>query len=117
MPSENPGKRVVDILTAIARIEAYVTEVGGLEALMRERYVHRDGVERQLLIVAEAARKLRGQVEEAEPGIDWNAIRGMGNFIRHDYDGVDDEIIRRVLSTGLRPLAEACKRLQVRFGH
>ena len=69
-----------------------------------------------MLIIAEAARKLRGQVEEAEPGIDWDAIRGMGNFIRHDYDGVDDEIIRSVISTGLPPLAEASRRLLDGFG-
>ena len=105
-----------DILAAIARIEDYVADIGGLDALMRDRYVHRDAVERQLLIVSEAARKLRGQVEQAEPDIDWDAIRGMGNVIRHDYDGVDDEIVEGVISTHLRPLAEACRRLQARFG-
>lgn len=115
MPSESPARRVADILAAITRIEAYVADVGGVEALMRDRYLHRDGVERQLLIVSEAARKLRGQVEDAEPDIDWDAIRGIGNFIRHDYDGVDDEIVRRVVETGLQPLAAACRRLQQRF--
>ena len=51
---------MADILAAIARIEAYIADVVGFEALMRDRYLHRDGVERQLLIVSEAARKLRG---------------------------------------------------------
>ncbi len=115
MPSETPGKRVGDVLNAIARIESYVADVGGLDALMRDEYLHRDGVERQLLIVAEAVAKLRGQVEALEPGVDWNAIRGMGNFIRHNYDGVEDEIIRRVLTTELQPLAEACRRLERHF--
>ena len=113
--SENPGRRLADIVTAIARIDAYVADIGGLEAFMLDRYLHRDAVERQLLIVAEAARKLRGQVDDLEPGIDWNAIRGMGNFIRHDYDGVEDEIIERVIETALAPLAAACRRLQERF--
>ncbi|MDQ2859816.1 MAG: DUF86 domain-containing protein [Pseudomonadota bacterium] len=92
-----------------------MADVGGLDALMRDEYLHRDGVERQLLIVAEAVAKLRGQVEALEPGVDWNAIRGMGNFIRHNYDGVEDEIIRRVLTTELQPLAEACRRLERHF--
>jgi uncharacterized protein with HEPN domain len=39
----------------------------------------------------------------------------MGNFIRHDYDGVEDEIVERVIETALAPLAEACWRLQERF--
>jgi len=82
---------------------------------MRDQYLHRDAVERQLLIISEAAAKLRGQVEALEPGIDWHAIRGVGNFIRHNYDGVEDEIIRRVLTSELQPLAEACHRLRRGF--
>ena len=114
-PSENPGRRLADIRAAITPINAYVADIGGVEPFMRDRYLHRDAVERQLLIIAEAARKLRGQVEDLEPDIDWNAIRGMGNFLRHDYDSVDDEIIERVIETALSPLEAACKRLQERF--
>ena len=116
MPSKSPGRRVADILGAIDRIASYVRDIGGIDALVRDEYLHRDAVERQLLIIAEAAAKLRGQVEALEPQIDWNAIRGMGNFIRHDYDGVEDEIVRRVLTSELDPLAAACRRLQGPFG-
>lgn len=115
MPSDRPGKRVADILAAIARIEAYIADIGGVDALMRDEFLHRDAVERQLLIVAEAATKLRGQVETLEPDTDWNAIRGMGNFIRHNYDGIEGEIVERVLRTALAPLADACRRLQRHF--
>jgi len=82
---------------------------------MRDEYLHRDAVERQLLILSEAATKLRGQVEDVESGIDWHTVRGIGNFIRHNYDGVQDDVIRRVLTSELQPLAEACNRLQRRF--
>jgi uncharacterized protein with HEPN domain len=68
-----------------------------------------------LLIVAEAAAKLRGQVERLEPDIDWNAIRGMGNVIRHHYDGVADEVIRRVLAVELPRLQAASLRLEAHF--
>lgn len=95
MPSDSPLRRVGDILTAIIRIRAYVADRGGIDALISDEYLHRDGVERQLLVISEAATKLRGQVEDREPSIDWAAIRGIGNFIRHNYDDVDDEIIRR----------------------
>ena len=115
MPSENPAKRLGDILKAIDRIQSYVTDIGGIDALVRDEYLHRDAVERQLLILAEAATKLRSQVEALEPSIDWHAIRGVGNFIRHNYDGVEDEVIRRVLTSELQPLAEACRRLLRRF--
>ena len=115
MPSEQPGRRVGDILSAVIRIRAYVADIGGVDALIMEGYLHRDAVERQLLIVSEAATKLRGQVESLEPSIDWDAIRGIGNFIRHNYDGVDDDIIRGVLSGELEKLATVCERLQEHF--
>ena len=115
MPSEVPGRRVGDILSAINRIQSYVDDIGGVDALMRDEYLHRDAVERQLLILSEAATKLRGQVEDVESGIDWHTVRGIGNFIRHNYDGVQDDVIRRVLTSELQPLAEACNRLQRRF--
>lgn len=56
MPSEQPVRRVQDILNAIIRVRSYVADVGGVDALMRDQYVHRDAVERQLLIVAEQMR-------------------------------------------------------------
>ena len=78
MPSESPRKRVGDILKAIGRIRDHVEDCGGIDALMRDEYLHRDAVERQLLIVAETAAKLRGQVEGVAPEIDWAAVGGIG---------------------------------------
>jgi uncharacterized protein with HEPN domain len=107
LPSERPVQRIRDILGAIARIRSYIADIGGVDALMRNEYLHRDGVERQLLIVSEAAAKLRGQVEALEPGINWGGVRGIGNHIWHNYDGVNDDIIRQVLVTDLDGLAAA----------
>jgi uncharacterized protein with HEPN domain len=116
MPSRDPQRRVRDILKAANRIKAYIADIGGLDALMRDEFLHRDGDERQLLIIAEAAVKLRGQVEDIQPGIDWDAIRGMGNVIRHSYDNIDDMVIRRVLTAELAQLSEACIRLLETLG-
>lgn len=115
MPSSNPVKRLRDILVAIEKIEAYVADIGGVDALIDNRFVHRDAVERQLLVISEAAAKLRNQVDKLEPSIDWDAIRGMGNIIRHDYDQIEDKIIHRVLTVELQPLAKVSKRLIPHF--
>lgn len=115
MPSKQPGQRLDDIRAAIARIRSYVADIGGIDALMRDEYLHRDAVERQLLIVSEAATKLRGQVDALEPEIDWIAVRGIGNVLRHNYDGVNDEVIRAVLSTELDRLDAACQRMAPKF--
>ncbi|MGJ3233200.1 MAG: HepT-like ribonuclease domain-containing protein [Oceanicaulis sp.] len=101
-----------DILRSIAKIEEFVREAGGLESSLKRDTLHRDAIERRLLIIAEAAAKLRGRVETKAPEIDWNAIRGMGNQIRHAYDDVDTEILRAVLVGHLEPLKRACRRLR-----
>ena len=111
MPSNQPEKRLTDILHAIAMIEQFVQDGGGVEASIQKDTLHRDAIERRLLIIAEAAVKLRGRVETAAPEIDWHAVRGMGNQIRHAYDDVDTAIIRSVLGEHLEPLKHACRRL------
>ena len=68
-----------------------------------------------MLIISEAATKLRGQVDALETTIDWDAIRGMGNFIRHNYDGIDEDILYAVLDHELASLKAACQRLLIGF--
>ena len=50
-------------------------------------------VERHLLTIAEAATRLRDRAEVLCPGLPWRGIRGMGNWIRHQYERVDPEIV------------------------
>lgn len=61
MPSSRPKSRLADILNAISMIEEFVVGAGGLEAAVKRDTLHRDAIERRLLIIAEAAAKLRGQ--------------------------------------------------------
>ncbi len=50
-------------------------------------------VERKMQILTEAVIRLEIEGPEAFPEIDWKAYRGMGNFLRHSYDRVSDEIV------------------------
>ncbi len=53
-----------------------------------------------LLIVSEAARKLGDEADVLVPGQPWQSIRSIGNVLRHEYDGIDPEIIWRVIRNG-----------------
>ena len=44
-------------------------------------------------ILTEAVIRLETEDPDAFPEIDWKAYRGMGNFLRHSYDRVSDEIV------------------------
>ena len=75
-----------DILTSAHAIQAFVGEGDFLA------YTHdlktQSAVERQFLIIAEAAKRLGDRAAELCPAQDWRALRSFGNIIRHDYDGV-----------------------------
>ena len=50
-------------------------------------------VERKLLLISEAAIRLGADAERSCPGLPWNNIRGIGNWLRHRYDKVDVETV------------------------
>ena len=64
----------------------------------------RSAVERQLLILSEAARRIGTEASIVCPGPDWKNIRGLGNIIRHDYGGIIDREIWKAVTADLPPL-------------
>ena len=52
-----------------------------------------DAVIRRLVVMGEAARRLSDEAKAELPGIPWQAITGMQNFVIHEYDVVDTQVI------------------------
>ena len=67
-------------------------------------------VERKLLLISEAATRLGDQADILCPGPPWRNIRGIGNWLRHQYDSVDLETIWRTIADDLPGLHVAVKR-------
>ena len=63
-------------------------------------------VERQFLIIAEAAKRLGDAASKLCPSQDWRALRSFGNIIRHDYDGVSHNEVWQSIETRLPGLIE-----------
>lgn len=61
-------------------------------------------VERGLQIVSEAAIRLGAEAERLCPGPPWNNIRGIGNWLRHQYEVVDVQTIWDTVRDDLSPL-------------
>jgi len=114
LPSENPTLRLEDILENIGLIEEYTTDYS-YESFVEDRKCQ-DAVERCLLRISEAARKLEGSAESMIPEQPWSAIRAVGNVLRHEYDRVNPIVIWRIVSDDLNPLKlaveSALRRLQ-----
>ncbi|MBS0242658.1 MAG: DUF86 domain-containing protein [Proteobacteria bacterium] len=113
VPSKNPVRRLHDIVDEIGKIKAYTRRVSKTSFLAEDELaaMRRDAVERCLLRISEAAKKLRGQVDKHEPEIPWERVRGLGDMLRHEYDVINRETIWQVVVDHLPPLRDACQRL------
>lgn len=89
MPTEDPARRLQDILENSMRIREY-TYAMTREAFMADRRTV-DAVERCLERIAEAARKLGTRYDDAYPELELPRLRGFGNVLRHDYEEVSPQ--------------------------
>jgi uncharacterized protein with HEPN domain len=109
MPFEDARLHLQDILESIALIEQFVSGMD-LEAYRWDRKTQA-AVERKMLIVSEAAIRLKDDAEALCPGVPWRDIRGIGNWLRHQYDRVDVETVWNTIQDDLPPLKAAVERV------
>jgi uncharacterized protein with HEPN domain len=91
MSSENPKLRLEDMLEQIARIEDHVD--GLTFGAFCEEPLVQDAVERCLERICEAARKIGDVLDDKYPDVEFANLRKFGSVLRHDYQGVDAEIV------------------------
>lgn len=93
------------IAESISSIQTYV------DGMPFETFVADDktraAVERKLQIISEAAIRLKDHAAEACPEIDWADVRGMGNWLRHQYEHVNVETLWKTIHENLPAMAVA----------
>jgi uncharacterized protein with HEPN domain len=102
MPFEDVRSRFQDILDGIGSIERFIESMD-LEAYVGDERTQA-AVERKLLVISEAAIRLKDDAENLCPSVPWREIRGIGNWRRHQYDRVDLETIWNTIQDDLPPL-------------
>ncbi len=91
MPFRDPGRHLRDVLENIEQINQFIGDMDFAAYQQDEKT--KAAVERKMQILTEAVIRLETEGPQAYPEIDWKAYRGMGNFLRHSYDRVSDEIV------------------------
>jgi uncharacterized protein with HEPN domain len=102
LPFEDARSNLADILEAILAIDRFV-EGMDLDAYSQDERTHA-AVERKLLVISEAAIRLKDTAETLCPEVPWRDIRGIGNWLRHQYDRIDLETIWNTIQVDLPPL-------------
>ena len=105
MPFKEPSLSLGDIVEAIAAIKQFTLGMSAETFCTDKKTVA--AVERKLQVISEAASRLGDQAEVLCPGLPWRNIRGIGNWLRHQYDHVDVDSIWRTVIDDLPPLESA----------
>jgi len=109
LPSKKLPSCLRDIRDSILLIEEFVRGIN-LDTYRSDTRTQA-AVERKLLIISEAAVRLGDDAETLCPGIDWRDIRGIGNWLRHQYDKVNPETVWNTVTDDLPPLKAAVERV------
>lgn len=102
MPSKNPVQRLRDIIDNIDAITAFVWQMDFAAFTGDRKTVY--AVVRALEIVSEASRRLPAALKDRHPSVDWIAVAAAGNIYRHEYEGVDEELIWHTVKHDLTDL-------------
>ena len=108
MPFSEDSLSLADIRDAVAAIEQFTRDMD-FDAF-REDPKTIAAVERKLQVISEAAVRLGERAEALCPGLPWRNIRGIGNWLRHQYDRVDIETLWNTVTIDLPPLKAAVNR-------
>ncbi len=108
MPFEDIRSNLADILVSIQSIEPFVSEMD-LDAYKNDERTQA-AVERKMLIISEAAIRLKDAAETLCPDVPWREIREIGNWLRHQCDSVEVETIWNTIQDDLPPLRVAVEK-------
>ena len=99
-----------DILETIERVEEVTRDkaLREFEASWQLRWI----VQRAIEIISEASRAIPDELANTQPDIPWPSVRGIGNVLRHEYDGLSDPIIWRVVTDELPKLKRAIENIR-----
>jgi uncharacterized protein with HEPN domain len=108
VPFREPVLSLRDIAEAIDAIMQFTQGMDAVAFRSDPKTVA--AVERKLQVISEAAIRLGDQAEALCPGLPWRNIRGIGNWLRHQYDRIDVEAVWLTVTDDLPPLKTAVAR-------
>lgn len=90
-PDQKDAAYLLDMLQAAQKVQRYIRNKT-FEYFQEDELLH-DGVERNIEIIGEAARRMSEAFKQNHPHIPWRKIIAQRNVLAHEYDRVGDEEI------------------------
>ena len=92
-------ERLLHILNAIDRVNRYV-KGKSFEDLQKDDMMYY-AVVKNIEIIGEAANLLSSEFIASHPATPWKQVRGMRNYIVHEYFQIDDVVVWGVVSADI----------------
>ena len=102
MPSDPIAQALLDIVTNIRLATEFLGDTPLAAFASDRRSVY--AVERCLEIISEASRRLPPEFRRQRPEQPWHDILAAGNFYRHEYDEIDEELVWKTVRHALPSL-------------
>lgn len=103
--SKTPHVRLLHIRDEIDQLRLNLGDINYVD--FAGNYLLLRATERAILIISEAVRMLPESMTDERPEIPWQAIRAIGNILRHEYERVDPRVLWDIVQNRLPPLREA----------
>ncbi len=97
--ARNEKLYITDILNSIYKIEKYIKNTTFHEFCENDQII--DSVVRNLEIIGEAAKHISESTKNENKDIPWRQIIGLRNMAIHEYFGLDNEIIWKIITEEL----------------
>lgn len=97
-------ERLLHMIAAIDRILRY-TEGKSYEDLVNDDMMYY-AVIKNIEIIGEAANMLTTEFQTTHPDTPWKMVKGMRNYIVHEYYQIDDVVVWDVVTNNLLPLKQ-----------
>ena len=59
--------------------------------------------------LSEASRRLTDELKARHPEIPWAKVAGIGNVLRHEYEGISAPVMWKLVQDDLTPLEQVCR--------
>lgn len=97
-------ERLEHILAAMERVNRYIADKTYQNLVDDDMMYY--AVVKNIEIIGEAANMLTAEFQEAHPNTPWKKVKGMRNYIVHEYFQIDDIVVWEVATKSLVELKE-----------
>jgi uncharacterized protein with HEPN domain len=106
-PDERDPALLWDMMQAAKEILEFTENLNFKQ--FEKNKVIRYAVERQILVIGEAAKKISAALKEKNPHIPWEAIIGQRNILAHEYGEI---LVERIWLVAKKNIPELIKHLE-----